>query len=69
MGCGCVSCEPLDFLESVIVGLKVGGGGGVVLDSFVVPCAYCWRGKFAVAVDLEEVVLLFVRVEDCDAIS
>ena len=69
MGCGCVSCETLDFLESVIFGLKVGDGGGVVLDGFLFPCAYCWLGKYPAVVDLEEVVLLFVRVGDCDAVA
>ena len=69
MGCGYVSCEPLDFIESVIFGLDVGGGSDVVLDGFLFPCACCWRGKFPAAVDLEEVVLLFVCVGDHGAVA
>lgn len=69
LGCGCVSCKTLDFLDPIIFGLKVGGDSDVVLDGFIFPCAYCWRGKSPDMVNLEKVMLLFVRSGDRDAVA
>ena len=67
MGLGCVSCETLNFFESIIFFFKVGTCGSVVLNCFLFPYAYWWGGEFPTAVDLDQIVLFLVCGGDCDA--